>query len=232
MPDNVKPYKSKPEFKKAQHIVEFALIAPFIIFFIGIVLEIAMIVQTNYKFNASLYEAISFMALNNKIGVDKEDTVQNIKEYAKILLKHRFVPYKDSLDTELVQAGDLDFIIGKYRYTSTFTLFNYMTGYKPDSYNFLTIIPINSAILRKNSFDLSNETVENLMEAYYNTSKENEGAIEGENGEESADSDTGKNPDKDIDNNVESEGGDESTQEPSEADKEEFDVQIPEVSLQ
>ena len=40
MPDNVKPYKSKPEFKKAQHIVEFALIAPFIIFLSGLFLKL------------------------------------------------------------------------------------------------------------------------------------------------------------------------------------------------
>lgn len=160
------------KFKKAQHIVEFALIAPFIIFFIGAAFEVALIVHTNYKFTASLHEAVSFMALNNKINVSKEDTVQNIKEYAKILLKHRFVPYKDTLDAELVQAGDLDFIIGKYRYTSTFTLFNHMTGYEPDAYNFLAIIPVNSAILRKNSFDLSSDAMENLMNIYYNRPKE------------------------------------------------------------
>ena len=64
------------KFKKAQHIVEFALIAPFIIFFFGVILEIALIVHTNYKFTASLYEAISFMALNNKINIEKEETVE------------------------------------------------------------------------------------------------------------------------------------------------------------
>ena len=158
------------KFKKAQHIVEFALIAPFIIFFFGVILEIALIVHTNYKFTASLYEAISFMALNNKINIEKEETVENIKEYAKILLKHRFAPYKDSLDIELVQAGDVDFLIGKYRYTSTFTIFNNMAGFEPDSYNFLSVIPVNSAILRKNSFDLSDETLEKMMQGYYNGS--------------------------------------------------------------
>lgn len=158
------------KFKKAQHIVEFALIAPFIIFFFGVVLEIALIVHTNYKFNASLYEAASFMALNNKINVEKEETVENIKEYTKILLKHRFAPYKDSLDIELVQAEDVDFLIGKYKYTSTFTIFNNVTSFEPGSYNFLSIIPVNSSILRKNSFDLPDETLEKMMQSYYSSS--------------------------------------------------------------
>ena len=229
MPDSVKSDSLKTKFKnvkKAQHIVEFTLIAPFIIFFMGIVLEIALIVHTNYRFNASLYEAVSFMALNNKIEVDKEETVRNIKEYAKILLKHRFAPYKDTLETELVQAGDLDFIIGKYRYTSTFTLFNYMRGYEPDAYNFLTIIPVNSAILRKNSFDLSNEAVENLMDIYYNGPKQ-EDAIEAgkeEGGEGEVDGNPDVNEETPDITTGEAAGGKEETETSA-------DIQMPEVNL-
>ena len=216
------------KFKKAQHIVEFALIAPFIIFFFGAILEIALIVHTNYKFTASLYEAISFMALNNKINIEKEETVENIKEYAKILLKHRFAPYKDSLDIELVQAGDVDFLIGKYRYTSTFTIFNNMAGFEPDSYNFLSVIPVNSAILRKNSFDLSDETLEKMMQGYYN----------GSGGEPSSSDDFEK--DTDSSNKNEDETADEGEMEilPDEEISgenkggETFDIQVPEVSLQ
>ena len=216
------------KFKKAQHIVEFALIAPFIIFFFGVILEIALIVHTNYKFTASLYEAISFMALNNKINIEKEETVENIKEYAKILLKHRFAPYKDSLDIELVQAGDVDFLIGKYRYTSTFTIFNNMAGFEPDSYNFLSVIPVNSAILRKNSFDLSDETLEKMMQGYYN----------GSGGEPSSSDDFEK--DTDSSNKNEDETADEGEMEilPDEEISgenkggETFDIQVPEVSLQ
>ncbi len=227
------------KFKKAQHIVEFALIAPFIIFFLGVVLEIALIVHTNYRFNASLYEAVSFMALNNKINVEKEETVKNIKEYAKILLKHRFAPYKNSLDTELVQAGDIDFIIGKYKYTSTFTIFNYMTGFEPDSYNFLTIIPVNSAVLRKNSFDLSDGNVEKLMDIYYNGYKNNstEDIEGGENGdtEDSSPDEVEEKPDIGNENDeagAEIEANVPSLKEENAGGKNTFDIQMPEVNLQ
>lgn len=231
MPENV-----KPKLKKAQHIVEFTLIAPFIIFFIGVVFEIALIVHTNYRFNASLYEAASLLALNNKINVEKEDTIENIKEYTRILLEHRFAPYRNSLNAELVQAGDIDFIIGEYRYTSTFTLFNYMTGYEPDSYNFLTIIPVNSAVLRKNSFDLSDETLEKLTDIYYNGYK-NETSPEGEGTENGAENGTEENPpEPEIDTGVGETAADidmpEADVQAEEAVKETFDIQMPEVSLQ
>lgn len=231
-PLDVKPENANCKLKKAQHIVEFTLIAPFIIFFMGIVLEIALIVHTNYRFSASLYEAVSFMALNNKINVTKEETVENIGEYTKILLKHRFAPYKNSLDIELVQAGDIDFIIGKYRYTSTFTLFNYMTGFEPDSYNFLTIIPVNSAILRKNSFDLSGETLNKLTDIYYNgykniqdTSDDNEETEGSDEGGEEIPVEPDETEDTEVDTDfVEGE---------AEAEvKNNFDIQMPEVTLQ
>jgi len=231
MPENV-----KPKLKKAQHIVEFTLIAPFIIFFIGVVFEIALIVHTNYRFNASLYEAVSLLALNNKINVEKEDTIENIKEYTRILLEHRFAPYRNSLNAELVQAGDVDFIIGEYRYTSTFTLFNYMTSYEPDSYNFLTIIPVNSAVLRKNSFDLSDEILEKLTDIYYNGYK-NETSPEGEGTEEGTENGTEENPpEPEIDTGVGETEADinmpEADVQAEEAVKETFDIQMPEVSLQ
>lgn len=234
---DVKPEGANCKLKKAQHIVEFALIAPFIIFFIGIVFEIALIVHTNYRFSASLYEAVSFMALNNKINVEKKETVKNIEEYAKILLKHRFAPYKNSLETELVQAGDIDFIIGKYRYTSTFTLFNYMTGFKPDSYNFLTIIPVNSAILRRNSFDLSDEKLDALMDIYYNGYKNNSGTEDGEETAEEGDTETDAAEDTDgpdiggeDEPDMDIAGADIKTE--NAGDKNKPDIRIPEVSLQ
>lgn len=151
--------------KKAQHIVELVLLAPFIMFFIGIVYQIAITIHTNYKFNASLYEAISFMALTNKINSTKEETLQNIEKYAKILLKERHTPYENSLKTELISTGDIDFIIGFYKYTSTFKIFNHLDNFNPQAYNYLTIIPVNSAILRKNSFEIPNTFFEDEFEA-------------------------------------------------------------------
>ena len=142
------------KLKKAQHIVELALLAPFIMFFIGIVYQIAITIHTNYKFNASLYEAVSFISFTNKINSTTEETVENIEKYAKILLKERHAPYENSLEVKLTNTGDIDFLIGFYRYTSTFTIFNGLDNFNPQNYNYLTIIPINSAILRKNSFEI------------------------------------------------------------------------------
>lgn len=142
------------KLKKAQHIVELALLAPFIMFFIGIVYQIAITIHTNYKFNASLYEAVSFISFTNKINSTAEETVENIEKYAKILLKERHAPYENSLEVKLTNTGDIDFLIGFYRYTSTFTIFNGLDNFNPQNYNYLTIIPISSAILRKNSFEI------------------------------------------------------------------------------
>ncbi len=134
--------------------MELALLAPFIMFFIGIVYQIAITIHTNYKFNASLYEAVSFISFTNKINSTAEETVENIEKYAKILLKERHAPYENSLEVKLTNTGDIDFLIGFYRYTSTFTIFNGLDNFNPQNYNYLTIIPINSAILRKNSFEI------------------------------------------------------------------------------
>lgn len=149
------------KFKKAQHLVELALIAPFVIIFIGLISEIAVVVHTNYKFNASIYEAVSSTALINKINTEKSETIKTIEEITKILLKGRMAPYKDSVKIKLVESENIDFLIGEYTYTSTFTILNTFKDFTPSSYKFLTVIPVNNAILRNNSFDIKDEFFEN-----------------------------------------------------------------------
>ncbi len=140
-------------FKRAQHIVEIVLIAPFIIFIIGIIAEFAIIINTNYKFNSAIYKALNIITFKNKIDIKKEETVENIKEATKILLGQNFVPYKNSIQIKLIETNDIDFLIGTYKYTSAFTILNPIGS----SYNFSTIIPLNSAILRENKFDIDND---------------------------------------------------------------------------
>lgn len=149
------------KFKKAQHLVEMALITPFVIIFIGLITEIAVVVHTNYKFNSSIYEAISSTALINKINTTKEETIETIEEITKIFLRGRLAPYKDSVKVKLVETGNIDLIIGEYTYTSTFTVLNSFKDFTPSSYKFLTVIPVNSAILRNNSFDIKDDLFEN-----------------------------------------------------------------------
>lgn len=189
------------KLKKAQHIVELALLAPFIMFFIGIVYQIAITVHTNYKFNASLYEAISFMALKNKIVKEedlnltplelKEKTAEDIKQYAEILLGERYAPNRDSLEIKLINSGDIDLLIGLYRYTSTFKIFNGLNNFNPENYNYLTVIPVNSAILRQNSFEISDDFFETgyTLKPYDNTETDENEDIEEENPENTDNSD-------------------------------------------
>jgi len=192
------------KFKKAQHIVELALLAPFIMFFIGIVYQIAITIHTNYKFNASLYEAVSFMALSNKIDSTKEETIDNIERYAKILLKERHAPYRDSLRVELTQVNDIDFITGLYRYTSTFTIFNNLPGFNSDDYNYITIIPVNSAILRQNSFEIQDDffTGDYEIKPYEKPKEDEEENTEGENGNENSETGADTEADINIDTNT------------------------------
>ncbi len=161
------------KLKKAQHIVELALIAPFIMFFIGIAYQLTVIIQTHYKFNASLYEAVSFMASKNKIVKEtelglteeqlKQKTVNNIRQYAQILLNERRAG-GNSLNIKLLNTGDIDFLIGTYKFTSTFSLLQNMANPNPESFNYLSIIPVNSAVLKKNSFEIQNEFFDNEYE--------------------------------------------------------------------
>jgi len=205
------PLICKTKLKKAQHIVELALFAPFVIFFIGILTEIAIVINTNYKFNSALYEAVSHFALNNKFNADKEETVESIKEYSKFLLNMRSAPYQNSLKIDLTQTDDLDFLIGRYRYTSVFTLLNSVTEITPEGYNYMTIIPVNSAILRRNSFDITDDNLKNAMDNFY----------------------TGRlSPDTPVENEtpVENSGDDEAQS--SEADIGSFDVEIPKLELE
>lgn len=207
------------KLKKAQHIVELALLAPFIMLFVGIVYQIAITIHTNYKFNSSLYEAISFIALTNKIVPEsdlnenpvelKNETVRDIQRYAQILLQERHAPYKNSLELKLVNSGDVDFLIGMYRYTSTFKIFNGIEDFNPENYNYLTVIPVNSAILKRNSYNISDDFFENAYEiAPYKEETEEEGEGEeteagGENGEENTnETEEAQEPDEVVETNT------------------------------
>lgn len=157
---NLSPKKIYANFKKAQHIVEIVLIAPFIILIIGIIAEFAIIINTNYKFNSAVYKAINFNALQDKIDIPKEQTLENIKETAKIFLGQSSAPYKNSIQIKIIETDDIDFLIAAYKYTSIFTILNP----KGSTYNFSTVIPLNSAILKKNSFNIENDFFETDFE--------------------------------------------------------------------
>lgn len=152
---------------KAQHIVELALFVPFVIIFIGAVTDIAFAINSNYKFNSSLYEAVNLMAVQNKHNVEEDETVNNIREYTQILMHERHTPYFNNVEVRLVQAGNLAFLVGEYTFTAGFTLLNTFYDFIPSGYNFTTVIPINSAVIKNNPYNIEDDELTQRMERYY-----------------------------------------------------------------
>lgn len=137
--------------KKAQQIIEFLLITPFIIAILGIMSELAYA----FNINMTLQKGTEFAAGEVYLYPAQTNIESIIQESLKNYLDEHYVPYSDTVDVQIVTTGQNSIVLSSYSYKSAFTLPNMFVKIIPEEFSFSGIATVNNSYVRQNNFLLS-----------------------------------------------------------------------------
>lgn len=143
--------------KKAQQLVEFMLVAPFIIIILGILLEYAYALNINYTLSNGLKNVTTSLYGNIKPNQSSNGIDTDLQNLLLIYFNQNNIPAKtvNSLDVNHVTIGDTTVFIATYKYFPAFTLPNIYFHFLPEEFNFTATSAVPTAFLNSNSaYDL------------------------------------------------------------------------------
>ena len=156
--------KKITEFKKwpAQQLVEFLLVAPFIVIILGIVTEYAYALNINMTLNQGIKEVTANMyydikvTTNKKIDDVKDSALANLKTY----LDDNKVPTEaeNALGVSYDTLGNNTVFKAEYTYIPAFTLPNVYFKFMPDKFIFYASSAVPSAFLNGNNYQAGVKT--------------------------------------------------------------------------
>ena len=145
----------KRSFKKAQQLVEFLLVAPFLVIILGILTEYAYALNIYMTVNTDLKAVGSSIYSQIKPGM----TESNIKT----LLSDEFIEYlndnnipansENNINVSYVTEGETAILMARYTYIPAFSLPNVYFKFLPDKFNFLATYALPAAFLSANNYD-------------------------------------------------------------------------------
>ena len=141
--------------RKAQQIVEFILVAPFLIIFLGILTEYAYALSINMTLSSTLKDATTNIYREISPSLTEDKILEIVKTKYIDSLKNNNIPTKDENNITLtcVSAGKTTVFMGTYTYYSAFTLPNVFFHFLPEKFNFFVTASVPSAYLESNVYD-------------------------------------------------------------------------------
>jgi hypothetical protein len=135
----------------AQQLVEFLLIAPFIIIIFGIFTEFAYALSINMNLNQGLREATSSIYGKIEPDMTADDINTLVTAQLTASLADNNIPV-NNLNVAYATVGNDAFFLATYTYTPAFTLPNMYIHILPDTFNFRTVSVVPSAFLQTNNY--------------------------------------------------------------------------------
>lgn len=136
--------------KKAQQIIEFLLITPFIIAILGIMTELAYA----FNINMTLQKATEYAAGEAYLYPGEFSLETKIKNSLIKYLDEHYVPYTDSINIQIVKTGQNAVVLSSYTYKSAFILPNMFVKIIPEEFNFSGIASLSNAYVKEGKFEL------------------------------------------------------------------------------
>lgn len=140
--------------RKAQQIVEFILVAPFLIIFLGILTEYAYALSVNMTLTSTLKDATTSIYKDISPSLDESKILDIVKTKYIQSLENNNVPTKDENNITLtcVTSGKTTVFMSTYTYYSAFTLPNVFFHFLPEKFNFFVTAAVPSAYLKSNAY--------------------------------------------------------------------------------
>lgn len=143
--------------RKAQQLVEFLLVAPFIVIFLGILTEYAYALNCNLTLAQGLKEVTSTVYREIVPDISQSAVRDYVKSELTNYLKNNNVPIGGSyaLDVGYNIAGSNAVFVASYNYTPAFTLPNVFFHILPDKFTFMATSAVPAAFLSPNNYGTS-----------------------------------------------------------------------------
>ncbi len=140
--------------RKAQQIVEFILVAPFLIIFLGILTEYAYALSVNMTLTSTLKDATTNIYREISPSLTEDKILEIVKTKYIKSLENNNIPTKDENNITLtcVTSGKTTVFMGTYTYYSAFTLPNVFFHFLPEKFNFFVTAAVPSAYLKSNVY--------------------------------------------------------------------------------
>lgn len=141
--------------KTAQELIEFLLIAPFLIIIFGIITEYAYALNTNLTLTNGLKTVTASLYSNINSEMTSGDIKELLNEKLSDFMKSNYAPCGEdnNLNVEYSLVNDSAIVVASYKYVSAFTLPNLYIHFLPEQFNFSASIVIPSAFLKPNNYN-------------------------------------------------------------------------------
>lgn len=143
----------KPKRRFAQQLIEFLLVAPFIVIFLGLLTEYAYALNVNMTLTDGLKTATASIYSQIEPNMTADAIKTLVQDNLTSYLQANNVPTKgeNAITVGYATVGDNAVFIASYKYIPAFTLPNIYFHIMPDEFNFLATSLIPSAFLDGNS---------------------------------------------------------------------------------
>jgi hypothetical protein len=138
---------------KAQHIIEFVILFPFLIALFVLCMQLGNALALNFKFVNVLNQTINKVAFTSPTKAEIEQLVREKLSLSKF-------PDADNVSVEIVKVNEMDVIIGKYQYKTPLYSAKAIFESTPQDFISSAIIPVNEAILRDNTYNMTQDELD------------------------------------------------------------------------
>jgi len=142
--------KSRP----AQQLVEFLLVAPFMIIILGIVMEYAYALNINMTLTQGLKEVTSNMYYSVKPNMTTSDIVAAVQTNLENYLDDNNVATEtaNGLSLSYAPVGNTSVLIASYKYIPAFTLPQLYFRFLPSEFNFVAASAVPTVFMNANNY--------------------------------------------------------------------------------
>lgn len=149
----MKRFKSK----KAQQLVEFLLLAPFLVIILGVLTEYAYALNINMTLTEGLKTSTAAIYAKISPGMSANDVKSLVKTNLTDYLNDNNAPTlaENNLNVSYFNVGQSVIFTAQYTYYPAFTLPNVFFHILPDKFNFFVTSAVPVAFLNPNNYDAS-----------------------------------------------------------------------------
>lgn len=158
------------QYKKAQQLVEFLLVVPFMVIILGILTEYAYALNINMTLSEGIKTVNSLIYSQIKPGMTEEDVRILVKSNLIDYLKTNNAPTKteNNINVSYATIGQTTVFMSTYTYIPAFTLPNAYFKILPDKFDFVATAAVPTAFLSTNSAyngGIDSETLDKIWSA-------------------------------------------------------------------
>lgn len=142
---------------KAQHIIEFAILFPFLVALFVLCMQLGHALTLNFKFANIMNQTI------NKIAFESPTSAQ-VEALARQNLASSKFPNAENVSVNIIKVHDMAVIIGRYQYKTPLHTVEAVFESTPEDFVSSVIIPVNEAILRQNTYNMTPGELDNFIQ--------------------------------------------------------------------